>query len=483
MARKPGTLSLASNIEPRVAAPIDGRERVALKSDLTAEGSFPYFYEGMQVYVVEEQQRYTLIGDDPTDIENWRADGTSLDVTVYQPGGSYAFENIPALTAANLGFVYNITNAFTTTASFLEGAGIDYPAGTDVAIVNAGTAEIPVYKYNALGGVFDGYQTKLQFDTMPTAAAGLEGIIYEYTGETTASYTNGYFYQCIEDPDNAGSYIWVEKSTQAGSNGALDAELTATKTVGGINSGTVYAQGTSFETLWRNLLNPVEYPTFTNPSASISATGNKLLEVGATLSTTITATLNRGTITPAYGTSGYRSGAATDYALNGGSAQAGNTFNETVDGTNKSFTVVINYAAGEQPKDSIGNNYSSPLAAGSVTSNTINWEFVNAIWSNDAAISTIAKDALVSKSAKVKQFNFPAATVANPEVFDIPASWTVTAVEVLNTLSNQWESCAAEFTITDTTHDDAGGNSTAYKRYTNNLGYAMDSRSIRVKWS
>ena len=75
--------------------------------------------------------------------------------SVYKPGGSFAFESLPALVAANEGFVYNITNAFTTTEDFLEGAGKKYKAGADVGIVNAGTAESPVYKYNVFANFVD----------------------------------------------------------------------------------------------------------------------------------------------------------------------------------------------------------------------------------------------------------------------------------------------------------------------------------------
>ena len=90
---------------------------------------------------------------------------------------------------------------------------------------------------------------------------------------------------------------------------------------------------------------------------------------------------------------------------------------------------------------------------------------------------------MVSKTAKVKRFDFPAQTVANPEIFDMPASWTITGLEVLNTLSGQWEDCSSEFTITNTTHDDAAGNTVNYKRYTDNRGYNAGARAVRVKWS
>lgn len=490
MARSKGSFSLAGAIEPLAAAPLDARSTVRLKADLTGENAFPYPYEGMTVYVAEEKKKYTLIdASDTTDLDNWQEEGAgsgsgSIDAVIYQPKGSVLFENLPVPAASKVGWVYNIEDDFITTADFVEGANKNYGAGSNVVIIEADT---DTYKYDVLGGAgsidTSDLQGKMQYAELPTASSELEGKIFQYTGATENGLVNGYYYQCIEDPDNAGEYIYIAKATQEGGSGALENALTATKTVGGITTGTSFPIGTGFEQILKNLLNPVEYPTFTAPSASISATGSKLLETGATLSTTITATLNRGTIAPAYGTTGYRSGDAIDYALNGGTAQASNTFTETVSASNKTFKVAISYAAGEQPKNSIGEDYSTPLDAGSVESNTITFDFVNALWSNAANIGTIAKEALVAKSAKEKIFTFPAATVANPEVFDVPASWTVTAVQVLNTLSNQYEDCAGEFTVTDTAHDDAAGVSTAYKRYTNNLGYAMDSRKIKIKWS
>ena len=82
MARQQGTYKLASNIEPRAAAPLDAREKVALKNDLTATGTFPYPYEGMEVYVVEEKKKYILIGDDPTVAGNWQEVGSSGSETL-----------------------------------------------------------------------------------------------------------------------------------------------------------------------------------------------------------------------------------------------------------------------------------------------------------------------------------------------------------------------------------------------------------------
>lgn len=42
-------------------------------------------------------------------------------------------------------------------------------------------------------------QDTMQFSTMPTASAANVGDIVQFTGTTTASYTNGYFYKCISE--------------------------------------------------------------------------------------------------------------------------------------------------------------------------------------------------------------------------------------------------------------------------------------------
>lgn len=265
--------------------------------------------------------------------------------------------------------------------------------------------------------------------------------------------------------------------------GSLTEALTASINVGGIKSGKSYTAGTSIETVLQDLLNPVLNPTLTAPSATISATGTKLLESGSTLNTTITVSFNRGSINPAYGTSGYRSGPATGYKLNSGESQAGNTFNVTVTSAQKTYQVNVAYSAGEQPKNSAGENYSTPLAAGSVNSNTITYEFVDALYANTSSIGTETKLDLVSKSDGQIDFDFPAQTPSTPETFDVPASWTVSHVQVFNELSGRYENADEQFDVTNTTHPNAAGVSVNYKRYTCNLDYATGARSVRLLWS
>lgn len=70
--------------------------------------------------------------------------------------GSITFANLPStLTTSMDGYFYNIEDAFTTTADFVEGAGKSYPAGTNVGIINVGTSLSPSMKFDVCGSWYD----------------------------------------------------------------------------------------------------------------------------------------------------------------------------------------------------------------------------------------------------------------------------------------------------------------------------------------
>lgn len=60
------------------------------------------------------------------------------------------------------------------------------------------------------------YQEHMQFTSMPTASADNVGVIVQYAGSTTAHFTNGYFYKCVEENS---SYSWQPQSVQQGGGG------------------------------------------------------------------------------------------------------------------------------------------------------------------------------------------------------------------------------------------------------------------------
>lgn len=71
---------------------------------------------------------------------------------VYTPVGSVAYAQLPETpTESERGYVYNISDSFTTDDRFVEGAGRQYAAGTNVAVVLNGEQ----YMYDVLGGMVD----------------------------------------------------------------------------------------------------------------------------------------------------------------------------------------------------------------------------------------------------------------------------------------------------------------------------------------
>lgn len=71
---------------------------------------------------------------------------------VYKAQGTVAFASLPTLSSSIEGYVYNVSDAFTTTSDFVEGSGKSYPAGTNVVCINtSGTT----YKWDVLPGYID----------------------------------------------------------------------------------------------------------------------------------------------------------------------------------------------------------------------------------------------------------------------------------------------------------------------------------------
>ena len=69
---------------------------------------------------------------------------------VYKVKGSVVFANLN-LTDKSEGDVYNVTDAFETTEDFVEGAGTNYPAGSNVVVVKVGED----LKWDVMAGTYD----------------------------------------------------------------------------------------------------------------------------------------------------------------------------------------------------------------------------------------------------------------------------------------------------------------------------------------
>jgi hypothetical protein len=90
------------------------------------------------------------------------------------PKGSILFANLPTPASTNLGWMWNMGDSFTIDNRFVEyesGVTKTYPKGTNVYVVNNGTASTPDYKFDVYDGFIDlsDYATKDDVETLSTA--------------------------------------------------------------------------------------------------------------------------------------------------------------------------------------------------------------------------------------------------------------------------------------------------------------------------
>lgn len=142
---------------------------------------------------------------------------------VYKPAGAVAFAELPSLAENVLGNVYNVTDAFTTTNNFVEGAGNKYPKGTNVVVVKVGDA----YKYDVLAGFVDlsGYVEKEAgkglSDENFTAALkdkldGIEAGANKYVHPTHTAAASGLYKTTVDEEGHVTGTIPVTKDDITG---------------------------------------------------------------------------------------------------------------------------------------------------------------------------------------------------------------------------------------------------------------------------
>ena len=87
-------------------------------------------------------------------IDDINADIDEKVSTLYKPKGSMVGTGLvqSLLDQSEPGWVYNVTEAFTTSDLFVEGAGKQYPAGTNVVVVTQGSGTSATKKFDVLAG-------------------------------------------------------------------------------------------------------------------------------------------------------------------------------------------------------------------------------------------------------------------------------------------------------------------------------------------
>ena len=154
MARQKGSANVAASLEILAEAPLDARTVVVNKSDLTAQGSFPYAYVGMIVSVKSEGKLYMLTAMDTTSSSNWKEIGAGGG-----GGGSIDVDDAMSLTSENPVQNKVITQALNDKQATIL-SSIMTIGGSPKATVE-----------DALNGLNDEKQDNLTFDSTPNASS------------------------------------------------------------------------------------------------------------------------------------------------------------------------------------------------------------------------------------------------------------------------------------------------------------------------
>lgn len=271
---------------------------------------------------------------------------------------------------------------------------------------------------------------------------------------------------------------------------ALADDIATVNALGGIPAGTSVAQlkNKTFSQLFDELIFPTVNPTFENPTASLSlkstSTTPIIQEVGTTgASVPVVASFN----------TGYNPGAIKIAGVKkqnrGGDLKSNESFiyiNNAPDA--KKFPTEIPegsiiykyraaYAQGPQPLDSKGNNYQAPLPAGIVDSAAVIINGVYPYFTNKDNNKVFAKLPLtIYNNLSVVKFK---AEGPNKHTFKIPVKYTLTKVELLNTLSGKYENYGVDKFTKTTENIEVQGKQVEYGVYTrNDAGFNGESTFI-----
>jgi hypothetical protein len=244
-----------------------------------------------------------------------------------------------------------------------------------------------------------------------------------------------------------------------------------TTNLGGFDANELVPQGMTFTQFAMKLLVEIFYPTYVAPSFSLGSNQSGYVEVGTTLSVTLTGNLNRGSIlgnivlgvwSPS-AFQNFRAGAAISYILES-NFQLSNTrtFNHVVLFGTNSFSGSVTYAQGSQPLASNGANYESPLPSGTLSGNNTGlYGLYRQFYGNVVNHPVNSAQVRALESSNLENVNSFSATISSTK-FTIAIRATKTLVSAI-TANN--ENITSSFILTTFTVNDAAGNPINYNIY------------------
>lgn len=222
---------------------------------------------------------------------------------------------------------------------------------------------------------------------------------------------------------------------------SLDPTVATVEKLGGIAAGTTVKQltGKSYDEIFDTLIFPTVNPTFTAPSASISLKSySNIQEIGADAPTAANFNVgfNPGAITLAGKKQNNRAGAQDVEAskILYGSTKVESLPSKVTAGA-MDYYYRASYAEGPQPKDSKGNNYQTPAAAGNVDSGKVTVSGYRAAYSGLVSTNAITEDVIkgMTKTVSAKKAIKVSGPISEQYIcFAAPKGWAVSNIKDSN---------------------------------------------------
>ena len=259
----------------------------------------------------------------------------------------------------------------------------------------------------------------------------------------------------------------------------------------------------TFTQMMNQMLYPELFPTLSfNPATAGTFTlaQQGLQEAGDIIVLNFNSTFNRGTISPAYGTNGFRSGLPTGYDYigtglpatvvstslsNSQSVGDGTTTYQVLAG-NQSWQGRVAYSAGQQPLSSTGNPFNSALPLGNTNykTRTINGVYPVFATSDVGNPTVLTKQSLQTMTTTIV-IDFAAETLADKNTLEVPAAWaTLVQVQRFIPLFGTWNDLGIgmnNFLPSTSFNKTINGASIPYLRFVNSTGTTSAAQKLRFQ--
>ena len=264
-------------------------------------------------------------------------------------------------------------------------------------------------------------------------------------------------------------------------------ELTGFFPVGKLTDPSL-VEGKTAEEILLMMLFGVVSPTLTAPSLSIELSTKTPLLIGREATLEGALVFDRGRIDPAYGTSGYRAGLPISFSITDKLIETSNTtynfkFSFTPTASENFVGYSVSYSEGEQPLNSIGQNFNSPLPAG-IIGNQLSIAATYPIYCDEG--KEIEFEWIQDEDGDAYQSAFATEATGERQAFAVSNNLKVIGVKTFDDLAQQWnwlggETAEVSLTYFDTTTvtGESLGEKTDYTLYTHNY-LEVGARELRI---